>query len=530
MKSNGSRRWRYLIATALVISACGGDDDDDDAADDPPTSAASTGTTGGTGGEAAAQGGKVVFGASFEPLNLDAHLAENAGNYIATWSVNEPLVDLDVSGELQPVLATELPVRSEDDPTKWRVTLREGVTFSNGEPFNAEAVRFNVERIQDPAFVSLVELSTLRSAEVVDEYTVDLITDGPDPILDIRLPHFRMVPPEAAAAEAYGQEEAIGTGPFVVDRWDRGQRIILTPNPDYWGEPGTLDEVELRFIPDLSTRVSALQAGEIDIADSMPIDQVGTVPTYIESAAPVEAGANRFNLYTFPYSDPNFRRALNYAVDKEALNDSLFGGLYSVNHCQPVVEQAGGFNTALEAYPYDPEKAAELLAQVDLPDDFVLQWEGSVGVYERDRELSLAMASYWEAIGLKVDTEINEVNAYLDKIFNPDSGLILAQTNQSMYDSSRQAAFYMDREGDVSALGPDAYPELDALVDTALTTLDDEERQESYDEIWRIACDDAFFVYTLDFFDVWGASERVQYDPGIGELFRVDFSRMSVTD
>src|SRR3990170_3017455 len=93
-----------------------------------------------------------------------------------------------------PEAPTTLPVQSEEDPTRWQVTLREGVTFTNGEPFNAEAVKANVERIQDPAFVSLVEVSTLKEAEVVDEYTVDLITDGPDPILDIRLPQLRMLP------------------------------------------------------------------------------------------------------------------------------------------------------------------------------------------------------------------------------------------------------------------------------------------------------------------------------------------------
>ena len=535
MKTNRARPWYVLAAaTLLVAAACGGDDDDDDGggagSTEPAGSAGGPEVTGG-GTAAAGSGGRVVFGTGFEPLNLDAHLAENAGNYVVTWSVNQPLVDLGVDGSLVPVLASEPPVQSETDPTRWQVKLREGVTFSNGEPFNAAAVVANVERIQDPDFISLVEASTLASAEAVDDYTVDLITDGVDPILDLRLPHLRMVPPEAAAADDYGQQTAIGTGPMIVERWDRGQRIIMKPNPEYWGEDkASLDEVELRFIPDISTRVAALQAGEIDIADGLPIDQVESVPAYIQSPSPTEAGANRFNLYTFPYSDVRFRQALNYAIDKEALNESLFGGLYSVNHCQPVVEQAQGFNPELENYPYDPERAKELLAEVDLPEDFVLQWEGSVGVYERDRELTLAMAQYWEDIGLEVDAVINEVNAYLDKIFNPDSGLILAATNQSMYDSARQASFYMDRNGDVSAIGPELYPELDGLVETALTTLDDQEREDTYHEIWKIACDEAFFVYTLDFYDVWGTSERVQYEPGIGELFRVSFNRMSVTD
>ena len=521
MRSYRQRPWHIaVVAVLLGLAACGGLGGEEGA-----DGGAASDTTAGD----AAGGDRLVMGSSVEPSTLDAHLGESGVNYIETWSVHEALVELGPDGELVPVLAAELPEISEEDPTRWRVELREGISFTNGEPFNAQAVKANVERIQDPAFISLVEVQTLAGAEIIDDYTVDLITDGPDPILDVRLRHLRMVAPEAAQDPDYGQRTAIGTGPMMIERWDRGQRVVLTRNPDYWGEPASLEEVEVRFIPDLSTRVSALQAGEIHIAESIPVDQIDTVPATIKSKSPVEAGIHRFNLYNPPYSDPNFRRALNYAIDKEELNESLYQGVHTVNNCQPVVPQAIGFNPALEPYPYDPDKARELLAQVDLPEGFVLQWEGSVGVYERDRELTLALASYWEEIGLEVNAVVNEVNAYLDKIFNPDPGLIINQTNQSMYHGARQAAFYMDRAGDVSALG-DAYPELDPIVQTALTSLDDAEREAAYHELWRVACDESFFAFTLDYYDVWGVSENVQYDPGVGELFRMDFDRVRLTD
>lgn len=508
MRAVRARRLTAALAlVALVASACGSDDDG--------TSAPRSG------------GGGVVVATDAEPTTLDAQLTEDNGKDLATWSINEALVDFDRSGELVPLLAEDLPTIDPDDPHRWLVTLRDGISFTNGEAFDAAAVVANVERILDPDYGSTFtsELGTLSSAEAVDDLTVALVTDEPDPILPSRLRILRMVPPQAGQEDGYG-ENPVGTGPYVFEEWNKGSHIVLTANDDYWGDPKpTIPEVRIRFLPDVGTRMSALRAGEVDIAINTPPDEIDGLPQVLESPTPSEASAIRLNLFTEPASDPRFRQALNYAVNKEELNESLFNGVFELNHCQPSVAGTGGFNDDLDPYPYDPDKARELLAEVDLPDDFVLPFEATSAVFGRDTELAQALASYWEAVGLKVDTRLNNIDSFLELIYSPDPLVIYHETDQSSNHAARQVGLFLT--GEASARG-DAYPELDPLIETALTSMDDGERQAAYDEIWRISCEEAFFVFALDRIEVAGASDRIDYEPGWGKLEKMYFNRMSI--
>ncbi len=317
----------------------------------------------------------LIIGTALEPASLHILRDGDDGNELVNWSINEPLVDRTSDG-LVPVLATELPTHDKSDPNRWHVKLRKGVTFTNGEPFNADVVKENIDMIVNPKFGATINgFETLKTAQVIDEYDVDLITIQPDPYLLYRLATIRFVPPKASAdADAYSQHP-IGTGPYKFAEWDKGQRIVLVKNDNYWGGSGAqLDKVEFRFIPEEAARIAALNAGEVDMITGIAPDEVKQVPQVLRSDGYGRTSVLRFNLEMPPFDDPKFRQALEYAIDRNSLNKNLFAGQDHVSQCQVLPPGEFGFNDSLHAYPYDPEKAKELLSQVNLPSGSGSRW------------------------------------------------------------------------------------------------------------------------------------------------------------
>src|SRR5262249_48043904 len=150
-------------------------------------------------------------------------------------------------GELIPGLAESAPIQSA--PTAWRFKLRPNIKFTNGEPFNADAVVFSVKRIVDPKFGSkqISYFATITDARKVDDLTVDVVTQGPDPILPARMYWMKMVPPEAASKPGFAQTP-VGTGPYKLVRWTRGSSIQLTKNDGYWSGAPSIDTINYRFV------------------------------------------------------------------------------------------------------------------------------------------------------------------------------------------------------------------------------------------------------------------------------------------
>lgn len=517
-----TRRALLALSVSLFVLAAG-------CSSEPSTDANDDGSAANSGASQT-----LVVALDAEPTTLDVQTTADNGRDLAMWSVNETLVDFDPSGQLQPILAAELPVRVEGDPLRWRVNLRDDVTFTDGTPFDAEVVKYNVERILDPEFGSAFapEFGALIGAEVVNEHTVDLITDAPDPLIDIRLRKLQIVSPEAVESDDYNAN-AVGTGPYIVESWDRGQNLVLVRNDDYYGEPKpTVERIEIRFLPDINTRIAALESGEIEIAVNVPPGRAEGL-SVITSADPVETGMLLYDTSEFPYSEPDFRRALQHALDLETMNEQLFGGLYEVNRCQPSVSSAVGFNEELENYPYDPERARELLESVDLPEDFAVNLHGTAAVYPNDREFSESLAGYWRAVGLDVDTTLDEIDSHLDFIYGlqEQQGVGIVWADQSLGHSVRFLDIFVGEAGTapIPTLAEGTYPELGPLMETARTSFDQAEQADALEQIWSTYCEDLVMGYTLNLRDVAGVSERVEYEPSVGKFEQIDFHRLTLT-
>jgi len=546
------RTWNALVLSlGLVAAACGGTDDSSGSGSDSPAVESDDGGTtesddGGTtesddGGTTESDDGgtesgaddatasaptRLVVGTDAEPTTLDIMAIDDNGLHLSTWSVNEPLVDLGGDGELRLILAAEKPALDPDDATRWNVKLVEGVMFTDGTPFDAVAVKANVDRLLDPEYSTTVlgELGGLSGVEVIDDYNLVMTTEAPNPGLLVALRKLRFQSPSAFDD---AEVNPVGTGPYALGEWERGERLTLTANTGYHGDPKPFfDEVEIRFIPDTNTRVSAFEAGEIHVIVNPPDTQLDQFANIVTTGGG-EVGAHRLRTSGAPFDDVRFRQALNYALDKEAIVDAIFGGAFPISECQVVSPGAVGYNDSLSAYPYDPDKAAELLAEVDIPDGFVLDFYGSSNVYGTDREIQEAMAAYWNAVGIETNLYNDEIDAYLDNIFNPELGFVYGESDQAFNSFTRQLGLFYKRGGPVTALDEELQTRLDPLIETALTSLNEAERDAAMDEISQIGCDEALFVFTWIRQDVGAVADGIDLIPSFGQFEKTYWNNVS---
>ncbi len=497
-------------------------------------------STGGeeTGGSGSGGGGDntLVIGSAIEPGSLHILRDGDDGNELINWSITQPLVERTSDG-FEPVLAVELPVQDETDPKRWHVKLREGVTFTNGEAFNADSVKENVDLVADPDFASTINgVEVFATAEVIDEYSVDLITKEPDPYLLYRLSTLRFIPPKASAdADAYA-EKPIGTGPYEFVKWDKGQRIVLKKNEDYWGgDDAQLDEVEFRFIPEAGARLAALDAGEIDMATSITPEDATRVPQVIESDGYAKTSLIRINLDMPPYDDPSFRLALAHAINLDSINENLMNGQFVPAQCQVVPPGEFGSDDSLETYAYDPDEAKRLLSEVDLPADFSVKMVSTTGIQLKDREIGQAIAADWEAIGLDVDVDFLASDPWLDDVLaggpktsakGPGPLTYIDFDHHSNY-AQRYTSRVLDRTNPLATIGS-AYPEIDSTLKTALTSEDEAEAEGAFQELNQLSCDDALVLPLLYMPDQWGAATAVEYTPGPGLVNRIHLEDVRV--
>jgi peptide/nickel transport system substrate-binding protein len=424
-------------------------------------------------------------------------------------NVYETLMTRSADGKLTAGLAAAEPRLV--DPRTWEIKLRPGVKFHNGEPFDAEAVVASVKRIIDPAFKSeqISFFATVKDAAKVDDLTVRIVTDGPDPILPARLYWMKMVPPRHAKDPKFA-ELPVGTGPYKFVRWSRGQSVVLEANPDYWGPQPAIRKVTYRFVSDAGTRVAGLMAGEFDLITNLLPEFTKKVPQAIHILG-LEHPIVILNADGGATKDVRVRQALNYAVDKKALAEGLFEGFAQVAQGQLLSPSFFGFNPAVGPYPYDPAKAKALLKEAGAAGATV-ELIGTAGRWLKDRELVEAVAGYWEAVGLKPKVRIFEFNEYLNRLFDRKTrgdAIFVVSSNELMDADKSFSAYY--KAGGVGSSNSDAG--LAQLIDAARTETDAAKRAALYHQAVKRAHDQAYFVWLLNIEDVYGLSKRLSW-PG----------------
>ncbi|MEQ9814753.1 MAG: ABC transporter substrate-binding protein [Azospirillaceae bacterium] len=483
-------------------------------------------------GDAAAQVPPDVLsvGQIAEPLSLDPHRVTAVNDFRIVVNIYDGLVQFqDGTLEVEPALAESWEV--SEDGTVYTFNLRQDVTFHDGTPFNAEAVKFNFDRMLDEEhpyhdtgpFPLSFFFSAIQETEVVDEYTVRLHLDAPyAPLLsNLAYPTGLLVSPSAVEehGEDYGRNPS-GTGPFRFATWEPNRQVAVERNEDYWGGPPPLRGVVFRPITDANARVNELLSGGIDMMVEVPPDLVGQLDEDPEFTVYEQAGPHLWflilNLREGPFTDVRMRQAINYAIDKQAIVDEVLQGTATVAASPIPPAFAWAYNEDLEPYPHDPERARELIEEAGFGDGVEVTFlvtEGGSGMLD-PVAMGTAIQADLAEVGITANIETYEWNTFLG-IVNPglegrgDMAEMAWMTNDPdtlPFLALRTEAF--PEEGGFNS-GYYSNPEVDELLQQARVSTSQEERAALYREVQAIVYEDAPWAFIANWQQNAVATEAV---------------------
>lgn len=332
------------------------------------------------------------------------------------FQIYDGLVRQNAKGEFVPALATEW---SNPDPLTWRFKLREGVTFHNGEVFDAKAVKASFDRALNPDFAApyYSRISHIKSVDIVDAQTIDFHTEAPFPTMLLSL--YEASFPALIVPPVYAQQNGgadigakpIGTGPYRFVEWRKDEGVVLEANPDYWGGKPAIEKVVFRPIKETRTRIAELRSGGVDIAVDVPPEDVANLEGGDTKVTAISSEVLYFLAFDTtrdtPLKDKRVRQAINYAVDVDAIQDALLGGM-GERIALTLPTNGFGYHADWTPYPYDPVKARELLAEAGYPDGFTIPFMTRAGRYLKDTEIVEATAGFLAEVGIQADIQYIE--------------------------------------------------------------------------------------------------------------------------
>ncbi len=475
--------------------------------------------------------GEIIELSGIDPNTLDPYqmTTTNPERNIAT-HIFDSLIWLTADGQYEPMLATSWEII--DDLT-WEFKLRDDVYFHNGEPFTAEAVQFSIERARDlEESVTTVPTDIhYESSEIVDDYTIRIHTSEPAPVMVPAMAGFSMMEPKyySETPLEVAAENPVGTGCYTFVSWERDGPLVMEANEDYWGQVPAIKRITVRAVPEAGSRIAELEAGNVDLITNVPPDQTDLVETGISRLEAVE-GLRRIFIYINvaqedkPWADKRVRQAMNYAVDVDTIGETLFAG-YAKRYASWIVPPNS--NPALEPYPYDPDKARELLAEAGYADGFDIKLHTPVGRYNKDKESAEAIAAYLGEVGIRAEVIPVDWSTYVQEMLIPrqnlEIGLIgLSSTAVDLYDAQNLDYNYPLNMTEWNN------EEYQALYEEASRTLDDAKRQELLFKAQEIGYEECPWIWLWRQYDFYGVSNRLQWTPRADEV--VDFRDATLSE
>jgi peptide/nickel transport system substrate-binding protein len=460
-----------------------------------------------------------------DAATLDPHLQWNTDSYTVYRNIFDNLLTRDTSGKIVPQIATAW---TYDNDTTITFKIRDDVTFQDGSKLTADDVVFSINRIINPTLKSpqLSQFDQIKTAQAVDATTVKVTTKSAYPALLAQLVKLSIVP--KAYVEKVGDQEfnlkPLGSGPYKLVEWQKGIATNLAAYDNYWRGTPPFQKVVFRAVPDVSTRIADLKTGKADLIRDVPPDQASSLEndssTKLLSGETERVGYLYINAEAGPTKDLRVRQAIAYAIDKQGLVDALlegYGKAVDIVGAEPIF----GYTSDVKGYPYDPQKATELVKEAGA--------EGATVEF-------LTSPSYPRALVEAIQQMVNEV------------GLNVTIS------SSDQATFLKRRQGDAENAGGMAFgawscacqdadgiifplfrsgsiwakyknEKYDALVDQARTILDEEKRKALYKQAYEILREDVPGLGLYQVYALYGAAKNLEWKPTANEaMFVMDMS------
>jgi peptide/nickel transport system substrate-binding protein len=476
--------------------------------------------------------GQVVVALAGDVPALDPHMHNIRGMLIVGWQLFDNLISRDPT-TMKPVPHLAESWRLVNELT-WELTLRHGVTFHNGEPFSAATVKYNLERVLNPNQRSPQggNFDWLARVDVVDDYTVRLITKAPHPIVPERLTNLQMIP--AAYAKEVGDsglaQRPVGTGPYKFVSWTKGQQVVLEANTDYWQGPPAVQRVVFRIIPEMATQIAEMLAGRVDIIRTVPPEQVPAIEAsglaYV-SRAPVlrvvYVGIDclgRDPTSQTALQDRRVRQAIAHAIDVEGIIYHVLGGLAD-RTATGVTSMHFGYDGDAPRFAYDPEKARTLLAEAGYAHGLQLHLHTYGGSIMSQPRVTEAIRGYLGQVGIRTDNHyFEDVNTFASyQQAGKLNDLVLGSWGSySIFDADMLLHPLFHRSEPFTSCTD---PDLEALLDKARSSLDQNVRTEALLQAQRTIMSQAYWVPLYSQHEILGISKRLNYQAARDEIIRV---------
>jgi peptide/nickel transport system substrate-binding protein len=446
------------------------------------------------------------WGAQNDILTLDPHSQNHATTHGLLQHTYEGLVRYTKDFKVEPCLATSW---QQVSPTQWRFNLRKNVKFHDGSPLTADDVVFSYGRIIQPQGTNQIYVSGVKEVKKVDDYTVDMILAGPNPVLLRLLVDFRImnkawstknksenVQNYVAKEESFASRNANGTGPYIVKTWEPDKRIVMSANTAWWDKiEGNATEVIYTPIKADATRISALLAGDVDLVTDLPTQdvtrlrndpklkvldghEVRTIFIGMDQHSPELLYSNIKGKN--PFKDVRVRKALNISVDREAIKRVTMRGL-SIPAAIMVAPGVHGHTVDLDKVSApDLEGAKKLLAEAGYPNGFEFGLDCPNNRYVNDEEICQALVGMWARVGLKVKLNAQPMATFISKIQKFDHSAYMLGWGVATFDANYTLQSLMrtkttGADGSFN-LGRISDAKLDALIDAAKTETDAKKR------------------------------------------------------
>lgn len=452
----------------------------------------------------------VAQGTDIKSLDPGDETIDHARNILL--NLFDPLVARDNNMGFMPMLAESW---KSVDAITWEFKLRRGVKFHNGQDFTAEDVKFTFERIlsKDNNLRMRPLIGPFKGVEIVDPYTVRLVTTAPYPLVLSRLDRVFVV--SSKTFQGQGKEalarKPVGTGPFKFVEWVHDDHLAMEKNPSYWRNQVKIDRIIWKPIPEAATRLAALVSGDAQISYPVDPEDVGVVKGNPELSVGTARGVRQFyiglNHFEKPLDDVRVRRAIAHAIDVGSLIKTVMGDrAYRVNN---VVggPQIFGSDPNVKPYEFDPKLSRKLLAEAGMPNGLEIDFISPVGRLPKDAEVAQAVAGQLQKAGIKTKLQVLEFGTYQSLFANKKlKGLHVWSHGNVMMDAD--SPLYLN----LSSRGRGIYynsPKTDDLIDQARSTTDGKKRLQLYSEIERLMREDVAVIPMWEYQNIYGVSKRV---------------------
>ncbi len=473
-------------------------------------------------------------------ISMDPYARQETTLLSFMGNIYEPLIQRDKQLKLEPALAIEW---SQPTPDVWRFKLRQGVKFHDGTPFTADDVVFSFERARTSQIAAT--LATAKAIRKVDDFTVEIVTNGPDPIFPQEMTNWYMMSKVWAeknkaekmaeptkSEDNYAVRNANGTGPFILKEREHEVKTVLVNNPNWWAKPEhNLTEVVFTRIANASTRVAALLSGELDMIYTVPpqdIDRIGKTPglkvlqtpelrtVYLgldmarpELTASSVKGKN-------PFQDLRVRKAFYQAIDEEAIKTKVMRG-FATPTALMIGPGVNGFDAKLnQRLPFDQGAAKKLLAEAGYPEGFEVAMDCPNDRYVNDEDICQAVVAMLSRIGIKANLLAQTKTKFFTKINFPayDTPFFMLGWTPATYDAHNMLVSLMHTrvEGGGAGLvniGGYSNKTLDDLIDKIQVETDKAKRETLVTQALTIVKDDIPTIPLHQQAVVWATRDNI---------------------